>query len=232
MSVNRLFAAALMCAATATPASADVTLQFKGRGQILGSDAQDATEYRKGRKVRTDSTSNGVPTSSIIDLDAGRMILLWHDSKRADVIERKDLAELFSERNVPPVKPTITPTTESRQIAGWTCIVHNVTATHAVEKLHMVPPVMVTQGTMCLVKNGPGLADYSAFYQALGKSTPFDPSLGVLFAQEITISFKGAESTSELMDAGTYAMEVTSVSTAPIPDSMFEIPADYSVTKR
>jgi hypothetical protein len=31
---------------------------------------------------------------------------------------------------------------------------------------------------------------------------------------------------------GTYATEVISVSTAPIPDSMFEIPADYTVTKR
>jgi hypothetical protein len=34
------------------------------------------------------------------------------------------------------------------------------------------------------------------------------------------------------MEAGTYPIEVTSVSTAPIPDSMFDIPADYTVTKR
>jgi hypothetical protein len=34
------------------------------------------------------------------------------------------------------------------------------------------------------------------------------------------------------MEAGTVAMEVISVSTDPMPDSMFEIPADYAVTKR
>ena len=31
---------------------------------------------------------------------------------------------------------------------------------------------------------------------------------------------------------GSHTMEVTSVSTAPIPDSTFEIPAGYTVTKR
>jgi hypothetical protein len=35
--------------------------------------------------------------------------------------------------------------------------------------MDMVPPTMVTQGTVCLVKNGPGQADYTAFYHAAGK---------------------------------------------------------------
>ena len=34
------------------------------------------------------------------------------------------------------------------------------------------------------------------------------------------------------MEWGTYTTEVSSVSTAPIPDSMFEVPADYKVIKR
>jgi hypothetical protein len=34
------------------------------------------------------------------------------------------------------------------------------------------------------------------------------------------------------MGHNTYTTEVSSVSTAPIPDSMFEIPADYKVIKR
>jgi hypothetical protein len=100
------------------PASADITLQMKARGQMLGTVAEDATEYRKGLKVRTDSTSSGVSTSTIIDLSKGR------------------------------------------------------------------------------------------------------------------IGFKGNEPASRVMEAGTYTIEVSSVSTAPIPDSMFDIPADYTVTKR
>jgi hypothetical protein len=54
----------------------------------------------------------------------------------------------------------------------------------------------------------------------------------VPFATETTISFKGDEPTSGVMEWGTYTTEVISVSTAPIPDSMFEIPADYTVTRR
>lgn len=232
MSVIRVTAAALIVAATAIPASADVTLQLKGRGQILGSPAEDATEYRKGLKVRTDSTSNGVSQTTIIDLSKGRMIMLWHHSKTATVFEPKQISELFWKDDVPPVQPSITPTSESRQIAGWTCIVHNVEASYSVAKLDMVPPTMVMRGKMCLVKNGPGQADYTAFYQVAGKGAHFDPSLGVPFATETTIGFKGNEPTSGVMEAGTYSMEVISVSTAPIPDSLFEIPADYTVTKR
>jgi hypothetical protein len=57
----------------------------------------------------------------------------------------------------------------SRQIAGSTCIVHNVKGTYPMSGMDMVPPTMVTQGTVCLVKNGPGQADYTAFYHAAGK---------------------------------------------------------------
>lgn len=235
MSVRRLLAAALICAAPATPALADVTLQIRARGlsgQMLDTAAEDVTEYRKGLKQRADSTSNGRSMTTIIDLSKGRMIMLWHDSKTADVFEPKQISELFGKDDGPPVKPSITATTQSRQIAGWTCIVHNVKASYSVAKLDMVPPTMVTQGTMCLVKNGPGQADYTAFSQGAGKSAPYDPNLGVPFATETTISFKGDEPTSGVMEWGTYTTEVISVSTAPIPDSMFEIPADYTVTRR
>jgi hypothetical protein len=232
MSAIRLIVAALLGAAIATPASADVTLQRKVRGQMLGTLAGDATEYRKGLKLRTDSTSDGVSMSTIIDLSKGRMIMLWHDSKTADVFEPKQLSELFWKDNVPPVKPSITPTTQSRQIAGWTCVVYNVKGSFSVAKLDMVPPTMVTEGTMCLVKDGPGQADYTAFSQSAGNSAPFDPSLGVPFATEATISFRGDEPTSGVMEWATYTTEVSSVSTAPIPDSLFEVPADYKVIKR
>ncbi len=59
-----------------------------------------------------------------------------------------------------------------------------------------------------------------------------DPGLGVPFATEMTIGFKGDGPMAETIEMGTYTTEVSSVSTAPIPDAMFEIPADYRVTKR
>lgn len=46
MSLSRLIASALTCAAVATPVSAGVTLRLKGSGSILGTEAQGSTDYR------------------------------------------------------------------------------------------------------------------------------------------------------------------------------------------
>jgi hypothetical protein len=227
-----LIAGTLVCAATATPVSADVTLRWKNSGHMLGTSIEETTEYRKGLRRRTDTTSNGVSATTIIDLSSGQLITLWHASKTADVFQPKQIAELFSRDTVPPVT-SITPTTQSRQIAGTTCIVHRVKGSYSMRKLDMVPPTMVMEGTMCLVKNGPGLADFAAFYQAAGKHPVMhDPDLGIPFATEMTVGLKGDDAASEVMQVGSYTTELVSVSTAAIPDSMFEIPADYTVIKR
>ena len=232
MSMSRLVAGTLVCAATATPVSADVTLRWKNSGQMFGTSTEETTEYRKGLRWRTDTTSNGVSATTIIDLTSGRMIMLWHHSKTAEVFQPKQISELFSRDNVPPVT-SITPTTQSRQVADATCIVHRVKSSYSMSKLDMVPPTMVMEGTMCLVKNGPGQADLTAFYQAAGKNPVMhDPALGVPFATEMTVGFRGDDPASEVVQVGSYTTELISVSTDPIPDSMFVIPADYKVTKR
>jgi Domain of unknown function (DUF4412) len=232
MTLSRLVAGTLVCAVTATPVSADVTLRWENSGEMLGSPTQETTEYRKGLRWRTDMTSNGVSATTIMDLSSGRMIMLWHHSKTAEVFQPKQISELFSRDNVPPVT-SITPTTQSRQIAGWTCIVHRVKSSYSMRKLDMVPPTMVMEGTMCLVKNGPGHADFAAFYLAGGKNpVMYDPDLGIPFATAMTMGFKGDDPASGVVQVGSYTTEVISVSTEPIPDSMFEIPADYTVTKR
>jgi hypothetical protein len=58
MSVIRLIAPALMCAAVATPVFADVTLRLKGIQGLAGDQQSEITEYRKGLKWRMDHTSN------------------------------------------------------------------------------------------------------------------------------------------------------------------------------
>ena len=71
MVVIRLLAPALMCAAIATPVSADVTLRSKRTATIpdAGSSVIDTTEYRKGLRVRTDLS--GPITSNSVIVDAG-----------------------------------------------------------------------------------------------------------------------------------------------------------------
>lgn len=257
MSVLRLVPTAFVCAAIATPVSADVTLHLKGNGRVFGGDTPDSTEYRKGLTLRTDSIASGGTVSTIHDLAAGRVIVLWHFSKTAEVIERQTIAQALARAGLSETPPSITPTAESRQIAGWTCIVHNVKSSSGPMAVEMTPALpVVVEGTVCLVKNGPGQAEFAAFYRAIAESVfLLDPQrakeqpaaaratadyyrrmaeLGVPFATEMTISFGPDGPPPDVMkEAGnTYRTEVTSVSTAPIPDSMFEIPADYTVVKR
>jgi hypothetical protein len=254
MRAVRIIAPVLICAAIATPVSADVTLRLKGSGGLFGGQAVDSTEYHKGLKMRSDHDSGGVSMSTIIDVGTSRMIMLWHDRKEADVIDSERISESPAKSGFPEIEHSITPTVQSRQIAGSTCTVHNVKVSFPMRVAN--PMTMVMEGPYCLVKNGPGQADFTAFYQAAAeKGFVLDPGqakaqpaaakamteafrqmaeLGVPFAMEVTISIEGSGPMAEMMKkmGSTFTTEVSSVSTAPIPDSMFEIPADYKVMKR
>lgn len=86
----RLVASALMCATVATPVFADVTLRIRisetGAGGL--DRVSDVTEYRKGLKVRTDTSGPQTTSGSTIeDLETGRSLMLWHAGKVADVFD-------------------------------------------------------------------------------------------------------------------------------------------------
>jgi hypothetical protein len=168
--------------------------------------------------------------------------MLWHDGKSADVSDFKRMA-------APPgkneVTQSITPTTQSRQIAGSTCTVYNVrSSVRMTERMvEMAEPIAITmEGSVCLVKNAPGQADFARLSRAMAERAVVpDPQLaiqrqiaelGVPYATELTFSLGANIPGAEMRKIGTHATEVSSVSTAFIPDSLFEIPAGYTVTKR
>ena len=243
MSVMRLIAPAVICAAVAAPVSADVTLRMTVVEREIDGRVTNVTEYRKGLKMRTDSSGDTIASNSmILDLETGLAIMLWHDGKSADVSDFKRMA-------APPgkneVTQSITPTTQSRQIAGSTCTVYNVrSSVRMTERMvEMAEPIAITmEGSVCLVKNTPGQADFARLSRAMAERAVVpDPQLaiqrqiaelGVPYATELTFSLGANTPGAEMRKIGTHATEVSSVSTAPIPDSLFEIPAGYTVTKR
>ena len=116
---------------------------------------------------------------------------------------------------------------------------------------------MVMSGPQCLVKNGPGHAEFRGLLpgrlrerrlprRCTGQDSPRDgegddrhvpqmAELGVPFATEMKIEHaKPSGPMAEMMKkmANTISTEVTSVSTAPIEAAMFEVPAGYKVNKR
>ena len=217
------FVSALIGIAIAAPAAADVTVRSRMVEQESGGRITDVTEYRKGLKIRTDSSSPGITSASVImDLGTGRTIMLWHDSKTATEHNLDGNPNAPGASKVSASAPTITPTSQTRTIAGSTCT--------------------VMEGSLGLVKDGPGQADFVRIHRAMAKrvreSNPVltmdvtTAELGVTFASEMTVSVGGNEPNAERRKMASTTTEVTSISTTPIADSVFEIPPGYTVTKR
>jgi hypothetical protein len=235
----RFLASALMWTTVATPMFADVTLRMRmtetGAGGL--DRVSDVTEYRKGLKVRTDMSGPQTTSGSMImDLETGRSLMLWHAGKVADVF---DLAQLRAAQpnEDADVKHSIVRTVESRQIAGETCTVHTFTAlTRTIMRQESVAFRM--EGSACLVPNGPGQPDFTSYARAaakIGRGPDLMSELhhlGVPYFFEVTMSLGGSGPTDVLRPFTTQRMELTSISTAPIPDSVFEVPADYTARKK
>jgi len=243
MSVMRLIAPAVICAAVATPVSADVTLRMTMVEREIDGRVTSVTEYRKGLKMRTDSSGDAIASNStILNLETGLLIMLWHDGKSANVIDFRRMAAPLGKNEV---TQSITPTTQSRQIAGSTCRVYNVRSSvrMAERMMEMAEPIAIMmEGSMCLVKDAPGQADFARLSRAMAeRAVVADPQsaiqrqiaeLGVPYATELTFSLGANVPGAAMHQIGTHTTEVNSVSTAPIPGSLFEIPAGYTVIKR
>jgi hypothetical protein len=251
---------ALMMCALGAPASADVTLKQKtsGKGPIGGMNEGETTTYIKGLKFRTDQVMGGKQISTLMDAGGSLMTMLNHEKKEADVYDMAKIADqIAGQISISDVKASFTPTSQTRQIAGVTCAVHDVSTTVPVKMANM-GMTMSMSGPYCLAKDVPGHADFMAFYKAASeKGFIFgDPraakaaggqaramtemyrkmaELGMPLAMDVTIKMEGEGPMAAIMGKmgnGTMSNEAISISTQPIADAMFEIPAGYKVNKR
>lgn len=94
------------------------------------------------------------------------------------------------------------------------------------------------EGSACLVADGSGQQDFTSYARAAtkigggGNLMAELRQLGIPSFFDVTMSLGGSGPTDVLQPFATQRMEVTSVSTAPIPDSVFEVPADYTARKK
>ena len=244
MRVIQFVAFAVASAAMAAPVSADVTVRSRTVQEDDGRRITEVTEYRKGLKIRTDSSTPGLTSASIIlDVATGRTVMLWHDSKTATEHDFYQTRVPAARGSVSATPPSITPTSETREIAGSTCTVYRVRATFPMSGIEISEPATILmEGSTCVVKDGPGQADFLRIQRALAERARDDnpmlsmtlemAALGVPFASEMTMSVGGNAPNAERRKMVSHTTEVTSISTDSIPDSIFEIPAGYTVTKR
>lgn len=257
--VRRAALASVVIIFVAATASADVTLKQKSGGKMTmgGNAAGTGAHYIKGSRMRVDEAMTGNPTATILDVNARQLIVLDEKRRQADVYDMAKLAAQVEKVASADVQARLTPTTQTRKIAGATCTVHNqhvsVPTAVAGEQIKVV-----ISGPVCLSKDAPGQAEFAAFYKAAIDKGMFlgDPrtagaqpghakgiarlyremaAVGVPLAQEMNIKFEGSGPMGGMMSkvgGSTMTTEVVSISTDPIPDSMFEIPAGYKINKR
>jgi hypothetical protein len=258
MKPTQLFCGFLLCCAIASPAFADVTMKSKASatGAMAAAMASDKVDYVKGAKMRTDQTTGaGKKMTTIIDASTRQLISIDHDKKEAQVMDMKGVADSMSRIGVENISVSITPAGTTRQVAGKTCEVYDMKIAVPID-MGKMKMTMVMSGPHCLVKNGPGQADFQAFYkasseggllvdQAQAKSQPGVAKaladmhkkmseLGVPYASEMTIQMQGEGPMAEMMkkSGSIISTEVIEVSAAPLAASLFEVPEGYKVTKR
>jgi hypothetical protein len=243
MHASRLLLSAVFSAVIAAPAAADVTVRSRMAEREDGGRITEITEYRKGLKIRTDSSSPGLTrASAIIDMGTGHTIMLWHDSKTATEHNFYQTPDVPGSDKVVGSPPSMTPTSQTRAVAGSTCTVYQVRSSVSTIFMKTTEPVIFAmEGSICVVKDGPGQADFVRILRAMAERAPESNSmlkmnlgiaeLGVPFASDMTITIGGTEPNAEQRKVSSTTTEVTSISTAPIPDSMFDIPPGYTLTK-
>ena len=253
--------AACVCiaaAVVAAPAAADVTFKKKNDIKVVGTMMSGSSvQFIKGMKMREDQTTGGVQTSTIMDAATRQMVLLNHQKREAEVVDMSAIGAGLAKISESDIQASITPTGQTRQVAGLACAVHDMQVSVPMEaggeKLKIV-----MSGPVCLAKDAPGRADMTAFYKAAAEKGLFfgDPrvaraqpgqakgmaamyrkvaGLGVLLAQEMNIKFEGSGPMAGMMSrmgGSTMNSEVVDVSADSIPDSTFEVPADYKLIKR
>lgn len=251
-------ALALVCL-VAAPAAADVTVTAttSGKAPMVGDLNGTQTTRIKGNRMRIDSTQGDKASVLILDIDGQRMITIDDKKREATIMPAAKLQEALSKSTTGEVKASVTPTAETRTVAGMSCTVHNV----SVEvPFSMGGPEMqmalVMSGPACLSKAAPGYADYLRLYTAVGEKGWIlgDPrsaqgpgaamakgmanfqktmaAAGVPLDQNMHAELKGEGPMAGVMGK-MFKIDsghvVTKIETGDVDAALFEVPAGYKV---
>jgi hypothetical protein len=257
--MRRTFGVLASVMLVSAPAWADITLTSKMTGKMAGGDGTIQVVKVKGSKMRTDMTRGSDMTSTIFDVDAGKMIVLDHKKKEAVVLDTAAIVETMGKSaSSIDVKTDLKPTSEKKQVAGYDCTVYDTNVTVAMspggEGANMT---LSMTGPACLSANAPGKAEYEQFYtasvakgffftdpraakaqpgmaKAIAEASKKWAEAGVPLSSTTSMKFDGGGMLTGMMNkmmGGPTTTELTKVDTGTIADTEFVVPADYKVKK-
>jgi len=174
MSTNKILFAATL-AACAAVAHADVTVVTTTAGKASIIDVGGvSTNLIKGTRMRTNSVMGKHENSLIIDIDGKRFVDIDDRKKSAVITPLASISEQLQQIGVGTMKAKLAKTTQTRQVAGFSCTVYDVSVTLPFSAVGQPGQGMdlnlLLAGTVCLSTTAPGLADYQQFYRAAAES--------------------------------------------------------------
>jgi hypothetical protein len=240
-----VFAALALAAA---PAFADVTIKMSmatsGGPMVM---EMSSVTFIKGMKMRTDASVMSQETSIIIDVAAKQQLMINHATKQVeDFNPAAAMAALplsFGEASV-----SMKPSGQTKEILGRTCTGFTLQVNMPMT-INGETVTMTMAGSVWIAKDAPGVAEYQAFYKASTaaglaasplSSGPQGKEMaemqkafaenGIPFEQTMQISVEGSGEMAQAMSqmGMGMVMKVTSISTDPIPDTTFAVPAGYT----
>jgi hypothetical protein len=249
--MRRLFALVLFVALAlaAVPASADVTIKMSmavsGGPMVM---EITSTTSIKGMKMRTDMSAMGQETSFIVDLATKEMLSVNHGTKQVETFNPAAAAAAlpmsFGEATV-----AFKPMTETKQILGRTCAGFTVQLSIPMS-MNGETITMTMEGPVWIAKEGPGTAEYQAFYKASAAAGLVASPLmggpqgtamaemqksfaenGIPLEQNMAMAMAGTGEVARMMAQNgnmSMVMKVSAITTDPIADSTFAIPAGYT----
>jgi hypothetical protein len=165
----------VLLAAVATSAHADVTVttMTAGKAAFINVDGEGVSQI-KGTRMRSDNAFRGKMQTLIIDIDGRRFVDLDAKKKSAVVTPLDSIADELQKVGVGTMQATLKKTAQTKQIAGFSCTVHDINLSLPFsptgESGQGMDLNMVLSGTVCLSTTAPGLADYQKFYKAAADS--------------------------------------------------------------
>jgi hypothetical protein len=254
-----LVAAALVAALfSPARADVTIKSTATGKGLGMSGTTTSVT-YIKGLKMRTEATSGSKSAVTIFDVDAQKMYVLDDRKKKADVWDMGAFSQQISQAvAVDGVQASMKANGQTKTVAGHNADGYdvNITVPATIGGAGGMEITMLLTGVSWIAKGAPGSADYSAFYQgAADKGWIFsDPRAaeaspgqakaiaqmyaefakigGIPYETEMNIKAEGEGMIAAMMaKMGNISTTTTtdSVDTAPIADSVFQVPADYEL---
>ncbi len=250
-----------LAAIAAAQADVKLTATAEGKGLGMSGSTSNVT-YIKGLRMRSESTSGRTNNVTIFDVDAQKMYILNDKKKEAEVWDMAAFSQQIGQAvSVDSTRASMTPNGQTRTLRGATADGYDIdiVVPATIGGSGGLPVTMKLTGVSWIAKDVPGAADYAAFYQgAADKGWIFsDPRAaqgapgqakamaqmyaefakigGLPYEAQMDIAAEGEGPIAAMMakmGGVSTTTTIDSVDTASLEDTLFQVPADYTLKER